>query len=56
MGLVPERIDYLVHAGLLLGHLGKENIRQLGESPQSVQTSFMVLDAFKRLRGNHGHS
>jgi uncharacterized protein (DUF362 family) len=56
MGLVPERLDYLAHAGLLLGHLKRENIRQLGESPESVQTSFVVLDAFKRLRGEHGHS
>jgi uncharacterized protein (DUF362 family) len=56
MGLVPERIDYLAHAGLLLGHMKRESIRQLGESPESVQTSFVVLDAFKRLRGEHGHS
>ena len=56
MGLVPERIDYLAHAGLLLGHLRKESIRQLGESLESVRTSFAVLDAFKRLRGDHGHS
>ena len=56
MGLVPERIDYLAHAGLLLGHLKRENIRQLGESLGSVQTSFAVLDAFKRLRGTHGRS
>ena len=56
MGLVPERIDYLAHAGLLLGHLSKEKIRQLGVSPESVLTPFAVLDAFKRLRGEHGHS
>jgi uncharacterized protein (DUF362 family) len=56
MGLVPERIDNLAHAGLLLGHLKRENIRQLGESPESVQTSFAVLEAFKRLRGEHGQS
>jgi len=56
MGLVPERIDYLAHAGLLLGHLKRQNIRQLGEPPESVRTCFTVLDAFKRLRGEHGNS
>jgi len=50
MGMAPERIDYLAHAGLLLGHLKKENIRQFGESPESVRTSFAVLEAFDRLR------
>ena len=56
MGLVPERIDYLAHAGLLLGHLQRENIRQLAEPPESVQTSFAVLDTFKHLRVEHAHS
>jgi len=56
MGLLPERIHYLTQAGLLLGHLKRQNIRQLGESPESVRTSFAVLDAFKRLRGEHAHS
>jgi len=56
MGLVPERIKYLAQAGLLLGHLKSENIRQLGESPESVRTCFAVLDAFKRLRDEHAHS
>jgi len=55
MGLLPERINYLAQAGLLLGHLKSENIRQLGESPESVRTCFAVLDAFKRLRGEHAH-
>ena len=53
MGLVPERIDYLAHAGLLLGHLKIENVKQLGESLESVRTPFVVLDAFKRLRGEY---
>jgi uncharacterized protein (DUF362 family) len=50
MGLAPERIDYLAHAGLLLGHLKEENIRQLGESVASVKTPFAVLHEFRRLR------
>jgi len=56
MGLVPERINYLTQAGLLLGHLKREKIRQLGESPESVRTRFAVLDAFKRLRGENAQS
>jgi uncharacterized protein (DUF362 family) len=56
MGLVPERIDYLAHAGLLLGHLKIENVKQLGESLESVRTPFVVLDAFKRLRGEYAHA
>jgi hypothetical protein len=56
MGLVPERIDYLAHAGLLLGHLKRENIRELGEAPETVRTCFAVLDKFKRLRSEHAHS
>jgi len=50
MGLVPERIDYLSHAGLLLGHLQDEKIRQLGESIASVRTPFAVMEAFNRLK------
>ena len=53
MGFVPERINYLSQAGLLLGHLKTEKIRQLGESPQSVRFTFAILDAFKRLRGEN---
>jgi uncharacterized protein (DUF362 family) len=49
MGLVPERIDYLAKAGLLLGHLQPEKIRQLGESVASVRTPFAVLPAFQKL-------
>jgi len=56
MGLVPERIDYLAHAGLLLGHLQIEKIKQLGESLESVRTPFAVLDAFKRLKGEYAHA
>ena len=56
MGLVPDRIDYLARAGLLLGHLKGENIRQLGEAPESVRTSFAVLDKFKRLKSEHAPS
>jgi uncharacterized protein (DUF362 family) len=50
MELIPERIDYLAQAGLLLGHLKEEKISQLGESVASVRTPFAVLKAFERLR------
>jgi uncharacterized protein (DUF362 family) len=49
MGLKPERIDYLAKAGVLLGHLQAEKIRQLGESVASVRTPFTVLPAFQKL-------
>jgi uncharacterized protein (DUF362 family) len=49
MGMVPERIDYLSHAGLLLGHLQQQKIRQLGESIESVHTPFAVTEPFRRL-------
>lgn len=50
MGLVPERIDYLKHAGTFLGHLEPEKIGQIGESIASVQTRFEVLEEFRNLR------
>jgi uncharacterized protein (DUF362 family) len=49
MGLAPERIDYLAKAGVLLGHIKPEKIRQLGESIASVITPFAVLPAFQKL-------
>ncbi|HLI30532.1 MAG TPA: DUF362 domain-containing protein [Terriglobia bacterium] len=39
-GFAPERLDYLAHAGRLLGNLREENIRQIGETVESVQTPF----------------
>jgi uncharacterized protein (DUF362 family) len=50
MGLVPERIAYLAKAGLLLGHLMEDKIRQVGESIASVRTPFEVLANFMYLR------
>jgi uncharacterized protein (DUF362 family) len=52
MALVPERVDYLANAGLLLGHLKEDKIQQLGESITSVRTPFEVLDEFGRLRAD----
>ena len=53
--LAPERIDYLAKAGMLLGHLQPEKIRQLAESVASVRTPFAVLPAFQKLvAGNEG--
>ena len=54
MGLDPERIDYLAKAGVLLGHLQAEKIRQLGESVASVRTPFAVLPAFQKLVALNG--
>ena len=54
MGLVPGRIDYLAKAGVLLGHLRPEKIRQLGESVASVRTPFAVLPTFRKLVAGNG--
>lgn len=50
MDLVPDRISYLVYAASLLGHLKEEKIQQIGESIDSVRTSFEVIDSFRYLR------
>jgi uncharacterized protein (DUF362 family) len=49
MGLVPERVKYLLSAGTLLGHLKVDKIQQLGEPIASVRTCFAVLPAFQSL-------
>jgi uncharacterized protein (DUF362 family) len=49
MGLLPEKVRYLTQAGILLGHIQPDKIRQLGESIASVRTPFSVLDNFKHL-------
>jgi uncharacterized protein (DUF362 family) len=54
MGLIPERIEYLAQAGLLLGHLKEEKIQQIGESIAQVVTPFEVLENFKKLQGPGG--
>ena len=54
MGLRPERMDYLVKAGTLLGHLKEEKIRQLGETVAAVRTPFEVIDDFRKLRADAG--
>jgi uncharacterized protein (DUF362 family) len=55
MGLVPERIDYLAQAGVLLGHINEARIKQIGESVASVRNPFRVIEAFRHLQGN-GHA
>ena len=50
MDLLPERIEYLVRAGLLLGHLEEAKIQQIGETLEKVCTPFEVLETFKSLR------
>ncbi|HXH50507.1 MAG TPA: DUF362 domain-containing protein [Terriglobia bacterium] len=50
MGLVPERIDYLKRAALLLGNMEEERINQLGESVVSTRQPFDILPAFQSLR------
>jgi uncharacterized protein (DUF362 family) len=46
MGIDPERIDYLQ----LVGAPSKKEIRQLGETPESVRTDFKLLPHFSSLR------
>lgn len=50
MGLVPERIDYLKRASLLLGNMAEERIEQLGESIAGTRKPFEMLPAFQQLR------
>ncbi len=50
MGLVPERIDYLQRAALLLGNMQEERIEQLGESIASTRKPFEMLPAFQQIR------
>jgi uncharacterized protein (DUF362 family) len=50
MGLVPERIDYLKRAALLLGNMDEEKIEQLGETIASTCKPFEMLPAFQELR------
>jgi uncharacterized protein (DUF362 family) len=51
MGLVPERVNYLKRAALLLGHLKEEKIQQVGEPIATVCTPFTVIEAFRKLKG-----
>jgi uncharacterized protein (DUF362 family) len=50
MGLVPERIDYLKRAALLLGNMQEERIEQLGETIASTCKPFEMLPDFQQLR------
>jgi uncharacterized protein (DUF362 family) len=50
MGLVPERIDYLQRAALLLGNMQEERIEQLGETIASTRKPFEMLPAFQQIR------
>lgn len=50
MGLVPERIDYLKRASLLLGNMPEERIEQLGETIASTRNPFEMLPAFQQIR------
>jgi uncharacterized protein (DUF362 family) len=47
MGLLPDRIKYLVRAGTLLGHLNLSKIQQVGEPIANVRTPFAVLPAYR---------
>ncbi len=49
MGLLPEAVPYLARAGTLLGHVENAKIQQLGETWESVRTSFAVLPNFRHL-------
>jgi uncharacterized protein (DUF362 family) len=55
MGLLPERIEHLSQAALLIGHLKEGNIRQIGESISRVKTPFEVLQNFRKLKAPGSH-
>ena len=50
MGLIPEQVEYLAQAGILLGNLKEEKISQIGETIVQVLTPFEVLENFKKLQ------
>jgi hypothetical protein len=50
MGLVPERIDYLRRAALLLGNIADEKIEHIGESVARVMQPFAVVPEFEHLK------
>jgi uncharacterized protein (DUF362 family) len=50
MGLLPEKIKHIAQAAMLLGHIDREKILQLGESITSVRSPFSVLGQFRHLR------
>lgn len=50
MGLVPDRIDYLQRAALLLGNMAEERIEQLGETIASTTKPFEMLPAFQKIQ------
>lgn len=50
MKLEPQKIKYLAQAGEFLGNLAREQIVQLGESLDSMQQDFQVIDDFKDLK------
>ena len=49
MGLVPERVKYLVQAGTMLGHVNIDKIQQAGESVAAVRSKFGVVPEFRGL-------
>ena len=50
MGLLPEKINHIARAAMLLGHIQPEKIQQVGESIESSRTPFAVIQAFHHLR------
>jgi uncharacterized protein (DUF362 family) len=50
MRLVPEQVEYLAQAAILLGNLKEEKIAQIGETIAQVLTPFEVLENFKKLQ------
>ena len=51
MGLLPEKINHIARAAMLLGHIQPEKIQQVGESVESTVAPFAVLEAFRHLKG-----
>lgn len=50
VGLIPEKIECLACARAPLGHVGKDQIRQLAERIGDTWTPFQVIEAFRNLR------
>jgi uncharacterized protein (DUF362 family) len=50
MNIEPSRVRHLSMADQFLGNIALERIEQIGESLESVQQTFHLIDQFRHLR------
>ena len=54
IGLDPDKVPYLSHAGRFLGNIKETRIEHRGESPDRYRTRFAVLEQFKSFQLSAG--